>query len=685
MWAVNRMALRVCFLGCFSIQGCSPWRCLLFVARSKAMGCKRICLCCLSIPVSVLVLAVAVVIPLLAPKHTCEVDDAGLCKKTGGAAHDGSCDAGVFLQTTLQPTVALKRIAVDGDLVFAESAKGECHIKYSVSCGKAGVEIKETWDCSTSKSSVVQFNKLGYWEVCAKQEDSPLQLSTSLIDLTYDIVMSAGTKVTGCVRVSSPATLPHLDAVRGSLEEQNLSLQSRKRETGGCPHWGSIDDRLQRGEDYAVTVGRAYAFVVRQYMAYHQDFLKQSIAGGFPEGAPPLHYLLFIGLMATGGGEHGMLLAFATTNCGAPAISVLPIAGPAVTRHKDVSELLADPKQERLVGIGAGYSDVCFDVTLPVFVSTGTPEHTQVRKLWDAVGLDTMHEKELPALSPPEPGLLMKIRKVALGAVGLTAPMMDELAPLVTPLFLAGLWGRVPTAEETSVISTYPSVGGPCILSPVLEKMPILPGKVRAVRQAALDFAKSSPVGKHLADEIQKDDYSELREQYKSRPKGVVDTALLNLADASLFAGLVGTSTMTMNCALQQHRGPKFVKMFRENQTAFMIETMRTATAVAGSMRKTSADMEMVVEGHRFVLPRGSRLAQPGGGAAGLDGAVFPDPFTFDSRRDNLGETLNWNGLTKHVLSKNYTGAPRFCPGAAMSIKIAAKVCEYVTQDLSAA
>merc|ERR1712113_962185 len=140
-----------------------------------------------------------------------------------------------------------------------------------------------------------------------------------------------------------------------------------------------------------------------------------------------------------------------------------------------------------------------------------------------------------------------------------------------------------------------------------------------------------------------------------------------------------------MNCLLQVARGPRFGKMFRANSTAFLLEVARTATPVGGSSQVLRKSRTVISANRTFTMPEGSVVTQLTGMAAGLDATVFPDPGKFDSSRPNLGEAMNWNGLNKYVFTRNYAKAPRFCPGAMLSVKIAAKVCHHFSAHLSPA
>eukprot|EP00928_Gymnodinium_smaydae_P053530 TRINITY_DN37501_c0_g1_i1.p1 TRINITY_DN37501_c0_g1~~TRINITY_DN37501_c0_g1_i1.p1 ORF type:complete len:645 (-),score=60.47 TRINITY_DN37501_c0_g1_i1:226-2034(-) len=591
-----------------------------------------------------------------------------------------NCKAGVFVELAKQPLLGLRHVELGkNSLPFATLTQGSKAVTFSLACGADDVVqvLASSGGASTLGTS---------WEVCAN--GASLNLLLPVVDLTHDMPTSTDDSVDGCVRVSAPRRLPHLRAVRGSMEDQRDALMQIKRDVGGCPSWTSDEDREDRGDDFATVFGRINAWFVRQLMKRAKDVAIKYRHGSIPQYPEPWSLFLFIGTVASGGGEHAATMIDPLMYCGTPGVSALPgINALMVTRHAEVAKLVGDPTQKRGHQIGGGNSEVCFEPTLPVFLSTGEPPHTQTRKLWDAVGLANMHERDVPEIVrlPELDGAFFKVRRAAMSAVGIHNPVLDEVALYVAPLFLEMLWEKKPTMDEAAFIAGYGTVGGPCIMSQIVEKLPIIPGKIKAIREAARKFGLSSPVGKKMADVIHKPEYAELKALLEKRPMGAVEGAVGALADASLFAGLIGTSTMVQNAMVQVHRGKQYLNMFRENSTAFMLEVMRTATAVAGSLQVTKAPMKLVMANESIELPSGNNIIQLTGLGAGLDATIFPKPYVFDSRRTNLGETMNFNGLSKHVLARNYEGAPRFCPGAAISIKIAAKVVDYLTKDMPAA
>merc|ERR1712232_1312871 len=166
--------------------------------------------------------------------------------------------------------------------------------------------------------------------------------------------------------------------------------------------------------------------------------------------------------------------------CGAVAPGIFP-AGDfvAVTRHAEIKELVGDPHGARGHQLGLGNSEVCFEPTLPVFLSTGEPPHKQVRKLWDSVGMKDMHLGEIGEMPEIKPSITQKLQLAAMEKLGIHFQRPD--VPLyVTPLFLERLWGRKPTLAEAVAIGEYGTFGGPCIMSQIVEKSPFIPNKIKS-------------------------------------------------------------------------------------------------------------------------------------------------------------------------------------------------------------
>merc|ERR1712107_422153 len=105
--------------------------------------------------------------------------------------------------------------------------------------------------------------------------------------------------------------------------------------------------------------------------------------------------------------------------------------------------------------------------------------------------------------------------------------------------------------------------------------------------------------------------------------------------------------------------------------------------AVQGFTTKLREPMEITMFGESMVLPKGAPYKYSNS-MANRDPTVWSDPLVFNPDRpwSEMGEVMAWNGQLKHVLAKNYTGAPRLCPGHDLSLKIATHVCERLTRHL---
>ena len=52
--------------------------------------------------------------------------------------------------------------------------------------------------------------------------------------------------------------------------------------------------------------------------------------------------------------------------------------------------------------------------------------------------------------------------------------------------------------------------------------------------------------------------------------------------------------------------------------------------------------------------------------------------FTKGFHGDSMG--IPCSSSTRHVMARNYSGAPRFCPGYQLSMKVAKEVCAQFTK-----
>lgn len=604
-----------------------------------------------------------------------------------------SCANGVFLGVSRQPELALKHVSVkelaeDAGPFARLSLWGfeNCTVDFALACNNDAVELRQTKKCEDLPPEPAVQSPIGQqWEVCAQYgSGSRLTLRESLIDSTFDIPTAPEPEISGCIQVFPADSYPHLDTVRGSVDEQRAALVQVKKDVGGCPLWRTNEDIVDRGNDFAVGgfLTRVQAFGVRLHFHFAQEEAAIWATGtGPPLGRINLKQLMALILVLGTGGTSAMVGVQSYAYCGEPGLALLPMRAIAVTRHPQVAVRVADQHQRRMHILGGGNSEICFDPTLPIFMSTGSEEHTQSRLLWDRVGMDRMHLEDLPPIGEAN----VSWKRALTDKLGMP-PSPGEIALKVAPLFMERLWRKRPTPEQAEIFASYMSYGAPCIMSNILQHVPIWPGLVQHIRATVLEFARDSPVGKAIEEELAKPEFNTLRAIYakahaQNKPKSVVDRAIQNLGDASMFAGLVGTTGMTLTCITQQRMYPEHVRLFRQNASSYLWELMRVAPVVGGAQSALAEHLSLRLAGFNMTLKPGTPIFGSSS-ASGMDPSVFENPTRFDPTRSNLGEMMTWNGKLKHVIARNYSGAPRFCPGQLLSVKIAETVCRHFTQDL---
>lgn len=593
----------------------------------------------------------------------------------------GSCEGGFLLSLGKQPDLALRHFHVaQKPVVIAEMLWNQCFLEYSVVCNISSnsLEVLETrGGCSQSPSVTAKaVGKL--WEMCAM---SGVQLKTrqELVDLTFDIGLSTSQLVQGCVQVIPTEAFPELAPVRGSVKEQAARLAVRKAEIGGCPTWRTQADALARGNDFAAGGSTALALAVKEYQRHLISTAKDMSKHGQPEDTFKGFALMgaIIGLKDFKNTES--YLAFTKANCGIALPFGMGVIAPA--KFGPTAAALEDQHQTRTyVGPwNSGISPACFHPTLPLFLSTGSEEHTQTRRMWDSAGLATMHEGDLQEIDDAELSWSRYIRD----AVGRNEPTEDEVAIRIVPLLIERVFGKKPNFEETKAIAEYANFGKLCIKSKLMSNVPFFPSKIASIRKALMDVVMDSPMAKKISESLELPAYAALKRLYVASGEPVLELAVRNLADATLFAGLVGTTDMTWKCVKMQYRDAAHVRMFRRNPLDYLWELMRVQPAVQGFVTTQGSNSTVKMFFEDVPLPAGMPY-KFSNSMANRDPHVFSDPSGFHPDRpwDEMGEILSWNGKLKHVVSKNYSGAPRHCPGHDLSVKIAEKVCKHLTRSL---
>lgn len=597
------------------------------------------------------------------------------------------CKDGALLAVKGQPALGLRHLDLKESTPFAQLSDGHCMVEYSVVCEVGVVSVKVDSHCSPGAVPPGPSGGSAEhgWEVCASP-GAELRLRQPVVDLTWDVEMPEQTHVDGCLEVMASGERPELATVRGDLASQAAALAGRKRAVGGCPTFRKPEDRPERGKDFAVGGhGPVFSSFVRNLQREQSRRARQwkrtppganlSFVESAKDAVGLTVHLTFMGVAA----QQNRSIYFGTlaeANCGEPSPFV---DGPVVYRYAEVAGAIADPQQRRIYATAATMqTDSCFQTTLPLFMSSGSPEHTQVRRLLDAAGFDRMHTAPLPDVASLQAPLWRR-------ALGMTTPSEEEVGRLVLPLVMEGIWKKQPSKEEVEALLPYLKYGKTCILGKRGKSAGLLfSGRVEAMRKTAADFAKGSPTAKTMAELLAKEDYQKLRQLLEANAAGKAASDLLveNTVDALLFAGLLGTTDMAHKCVVSQHKDRHRIRLFRKDPTAYLHELMRMDSAVTSFTTATKDVQNWKLEGVDVELPHGTPV-QMVLATANRDPAVFAEPEAFDPDRPDIMEMVSWNGKLRDVIGRNYSGAPRFCPGYHLSVKVASAVCGKLTEGLA--
>ncbi|CAE8582957.1 unnamed protein product [Polarella glacialis] len=544
----------------------------------------------------------------------CEADGPdGTCK----APAPVNCSAGIVLALAKQPDLALRHFWLDKtseSIPFLELSSAGCKLQYTVGCDAGGtvfVQKAPKQACEETSKLIFEGPLTGKWEICfdalAFPEKASLRVLQPLVDLTFDTPTAESLTVQGCVTIWPADFLPHLQAVRGEIQEQQAALLARKEEVGGCPTWTSSSDYVDRADDFRAGGNRLLAFVLKRYQRYLVSQAQALSTTGPPAEESALSFSLIGSMIALNDFKNTeAYLAFTKANCGIAVPLGIGVMAPA--RFSEAADAAGDPHQPRAyVGPWAsGVSDICFHPTLPLFLSSGSPEHTQTRKLWDAAGLANMHERDFADFSSWGDTWARYFRD----SVGLKEPTEEEVASLISPILFERIFKKRPTEKEAELFAEYATYGKLCIKSAMIAKSPWLPSKIRQIRSALVQFAMDSPTGKALDTMLKQSQYADLRRLYESTGEPLLEVAVRNLADASLFAGLVGTTDMTWKCTKNLFRHHEHVRAFRRNPTDYLWELMRVQPAVQGFTSVLSGKRTFRMYGQDVELPAGTRVGQ---------------------------------------------------------------------------
>lgn len=620
-----------------------------------------------------------------AEEGVCDATKPESCGPTAGGRQCGS-HPGLFLALAKQPDLGLRYLIASTEAqAIAVWSNGRCQVEYFLECSADGEpHVKPSRrSCDDSFASYERHAERSaekFWEVCASS-GGELRLRQPVIDLTFDAVIPANdTAVVGCIQLFAADAWPELMAVRGPLEAQRAALVERKQQVGGCPTWRSPEDYVARGDDFSAGGYTALGLVVKQYQKYLVQQASELKKNGPPEEESMMSFGLIGTIIALNDFKNTeAYLAFTKANCGITL--PLGIGVMAQAKYFNVAAAAEDPNQKRkyFCPWASGCSDICFHPTLPLFLSSGSAEHTQTRKLWDEATMRNMAKDDFSDISKSKTWM-----RLFRDTVGLKEPTEEEVASLVAPLLIERVFQKRPTEREAELFAQYAIYGKLCIKSAMISKSPWVPGKIVEIRTVLMKFALDSPTAMSIGKMLATPEYSAVRKLYESSGKPLLEVAVQNLGDATLFAGLVGTTDMTWKCVKYLFRNQAHVRMFRRNPTDYLWELMRVQPSVQGftTALKQPETFRMYGEDVRLPVDTPYKFSSS---MANRDPNVFTDPskFLFGRPWEEMGEMLTWNGKLKHVVSRNYTGAPRHCPGHDLSVKIGSHVCEHLTRHLA--
>jgi len=373
----------------------------------------------------------------------------------------------------------------------------------------------------------------------------------------------------------------------------------------------------------------------------------------------------------------------AEQNCG----KIQPFAsGPMIFNYDEAVAVLEDPTQKRGFYVATTKQhQQSFNLDSPLFLDSGSEQHNQFREILeitqfaDAKVLDNTILAHLGGSAKP-------------GAAIVDGMVSEQVIVQATfPAIMKALWGEFPGAE-TRAVAGYLSVGGIGVFGEIAHDLimgvrmtpgePSLTELLLNIRKTALQFAKGSPYGQRLKKSAEVQSYtSQFPGLFSSKPwnkalgyNTEIDHFIMNVQDAAMFAGLIGTSQLAARCVKYQHNDTAMKGLFEDDPERFIIESMRYEAAVRSVTALYKKDTDEVILGKNISFQADTPY-QVVMASANRDPAVFQDPNKFNPSRSELGDMLSWNGRLKDVEAGNRTAAPRLCPGHCLSLKLGALVC----------
>jgi len=337
--------------------------------------------------------------------------------------------------------------------------------------------------------------------------------------------------------------------------------------------------------------------------------------------------------------------------------------------YDDVVEVLTDQDQPRGRYLGAQLvPEKCMYPGALIFVPSSDPVHSKTRQfLFRAIHAFNVTKEDEKGVIIPE---YLNITK------GEETPIEDVEKVLVVNLYNR-LFGEVPKKEDLEVTMEYLTYGATCVLGESFQKLffdQIL-NKVEAIRKATFVSVSSTPTALNV---------KKIAEQ-EGMGKQEIDDMIVQVVDGFMFAGMFGTSHLTLRALKRIRSNPYYNVLLWENDPdAFLIEQSRVDPPVTSvtALLKEDTTFSLGKEGqHKVTLPKGTthQLVLSG---ANRDPQVFGGPSksityarSFDPTRgwDQLSKVVSFNGVESAVRDRT---APRGCIGHDLALSIAKEIIE---------
>eukprot|EP00931_Biecheleriopsis_adriatica_P008994 TRINITY_DN110110_c0_g1_i1.p1 TRINITY_DN110110_c0_g1~~TRINITY_DN110110_c0_g1_i1.p1 ORF type:complete len:462 (-),score=93.58 TRINITY_DN110110_c0_g1_i1:281-1666(-) len=156
----------------------------------------------------------------------------------------------------------------------------------------------------------------------------------------------------------------------------------------------------------------------------------------------------------------------------------------------------------------------------------------------------------------------------------------------------------------------------------------------------------------------------------------------------AMFAGYGGTSNLAFETLKMINKDPTiYVPLFRKDPEAFMLESARLHPPVAGmnpGQYRQPKEIQLATGGTFQV--RAGMISMMLSSGANHDPVVFEEPAKFWPGRKNAGRLLSWNNEWDAFSScetvAGCPAAPRGCPGAFLSLKVATGAVSYFLEGI---